>query len=115
MKNVKEEFLKIFKDFGLDFSECENQENRTHFYAKLPGYSGFLIDSYWDSEECIRVATEVDSRKEGMIEYFFFWGNSAYYDINEAREQISKMVLKAKELRMNGKIDNIKTDFNCKV
>ena len=108
MDNTKEVFLKLVKDYGLDFSDCiDNIEHRTHFYAKLPGYAGFLIDSYWDNEKCIRVATCVENYSDTP----FFWGNDAYYEESKVREQVQKMIKLAKENSVEKKIDKMNTDF----
>lgn len=108
MKNTKEVFYKIVEDFGLD--PCDWDKARTdRIYAKLPGYGGFLIDCTWKYEECILVATDLDYNSNGP----FFWNCEAFYDEEKAREQVAKMIKKAKELVIEKKLDKIGNDFAC--
>ncbi len=108
MDNVKENFLKLVDEFSLDFSECkEDMEYRTDFYAKYPGVSGFLIESYWDYDKCIRVATNCGGSENGV----YFWGNDAYYDFDQAREQVIKMIKAIKEFLVQKQIKTMEKDF----
>lgn len=108
MKNVKENFLKLVEEFNLDFSDCkEDIGYRTNFYAMYPGTDGFLINSYWDYETCIRVATDCNKNEYGV----HFMENEDYYDFDEAREQVMKMIKEAKKLLVQNNISKIEKDF----
>lgn len=108
MKNVKENFLKLVEEFNLDFNNCkEDMECRTDFYALYPGAGGFLIESYWDYETCIRVATHCYRNRGGV----YFMGNKDYSDFDEAREQVMKMIKEAKKHLVQNNISNIEKDF----
>lgn len=110
MDNVKEHFMKLVEEFNLDFSECQSDMNmkyRTDFYAKYPGVAGFLIESYWDYDKCIRVATDCAGNKEEV----YFYGNEAYYDYEAARQQVIKMIGEIKKLIVQSQIKKMEKDF----
>lgn len=103
----KTDFQKIVIEFNLVISEKHlSIEENNITYAKLPGVTGFLIA--WDEDKkTIMVAQSVERQKETV----FFYGAEGYDDYDEARSKVEEMLRKAKEVRVENRIDTIETDF----
>lgn len=99
-------FNKLAIEFGLTVSVDRNGEK----YGKLPGFAGFLI-ALVPTHDYIMVAKEVSKTDEGEC---FYFGANGYNDYDTAKAAVSEMILKAKEMNVNKKIQNLETDFKCK-
>ena len=99
-------FNKLVEEFGLLVSVDRKGER----YGKLSGYAGFLI-ALVPTHDYIMVAKEVAKTDNGD---FFFFGANGFNDYEEAKSSVSEMILKAKEMNVNKKIQNIQKDFKCK-
>lgn len=103
---MEEIFNKLVEEFGLTVSIDRKDEK----YGKLPGFAGFLI-ALVPTHEYIMVAKEVSKTNDGEC---FFFGANGFNDYETAKVAVSEMILKAKEMNVNKKIQNLETDFKCK-
>lgn len=103
---MEEIFNKLVEEFGLSVSIDREGEK----YAKFPGIGGFLI-ALVPSKAYLMVTKSIEHGDNG---YDFFFGAKGYNNYTDARVAVSEMILKAKEMNVNKKIQKLETDFNCK-
>ena len=103
---MEEIFNKLVIEFGLSVSIDSKGEK----YGKLPGFAGFLI-ALVPTNDYIMVAKEVLETDEGEC---FFFGANGFNNYDSAKVAVSEMILEAKEMNINKKIQNLETDFKCK-
>ena len=108
---MEEIFNKLAEEFGLVVSISEVPLLKPkELYGKLPGFSGFLI-AHIPRMNNIMVATAVEENANGP----FFFGAEGFNNYTDAYNQVAKMIKIAKEKYVDKKIQNIQTDFNCKL
>ena len=100
----------IFNKLAIEFGLTVSVDRKGEKYGKLPGFAGFLI-ALVPTHDYIMVAKEVSKTDEGEC---FYFGANGYNDYDTAKTAISEMILKAKEMNVNKKIQNLETDFKCK-
>ena len=100
----------IFNKLAIEFGLTVSVDRKGEKYGKLPGFAGFLI-ALVPTHDYIMVAKDVSKTDEG--ECFYFCANG-YNDYDTAKVAVSEMILKAKEMNVNKKIQNLETDFKCK-
>ena len=105
---MEEIFNKLAEEFGLAVSI--SSVTPKEMYGKFPGFSGFLI-AHIPRMNNIMVATAVEENENGP----FFFGAEGFNNYTDAYNQVAKMIKIAKEKYVDKKIQNIQTDFNCKL
>lgn len=100
---MEEIFNKLVEEFGLSVSIDREGEK----YAKFPGFAGFLI-ALVPTHDYIMVAKEVSKTDEGEC---FYFGANGFNDYDTAKAAVSEMILKAKEMNVNKKIQKMEKDF----
>lgn len=100
----------IFNKLAIEFGLTVSVDRKGEKYGKLPGFAGFLIELV-PTHDYIMVAKEVSKTDEGEC---FYFGANGYNDYDTAKAAVSEMILKAKEMNVNKKIQNLETDFKCK-
>ena len=100
----------IFNKLAIEFGLTVSVDRKGEKYGKLPGFAGFLI-ALVPTHDYIMVAKEVSKTDEGDC---FFFGANGFNDYDTAKVSVSEMILKAKEMNVNKKIQNLETDFKCK-
>lgn len=100
----------IFNKLAIEFGLTVSVDRKGEKYGKLPGFAGFLI-ALVPTHDYIMVAKEVSKTDEGEC---FYFGANGYNDYDTAKGAVSEMILKAKEMNVNKKIQNLETDFKCK-
>lgn len=100
----------IFDKLAIEFGLTVSIDRKGEKYGKLTGFAGFLI-ALVPTHDYIMVAKEVSKTDEGDC---FFFGANGFNDYDTAKVAVSEMILKAKEMNVNKKIQNLETDFKCK-
>lgn len=100
----------IFDKLSIEFGLTVSIDRKGEKYGKLSGFAGFLI-ALVPTHDYIMVAKEVSKTDEGDC---FFFGANGFNDYDTAKVAVSEMILKAKEMNVNKKIQNLETDFKCK-
>lgn len=100
----------IFNKLAIEFGLTVSVDRKGEKYGKLPGFAGFLI-ALVPTHDYIMVAKEVSKTDEGEC---FYFGANGFNDYETAKVAVSEMILKAKEMNVNKKIQNLETDFKCK-
>ena len=100
----------IFDKLAIEFGLTVSIDRKGEKYGKLSGFAGFLI-ALVPTHDYIMVAKEVSKTDEGEC---FYFGANGYNDYDTAKVAVSEMILKAKEMNVNKKIQNLETDFKCK-
>lgn len=100
----------IFDKLAIEFGLTVSIDRKGEKYGKLSGFAGFLI-ALVPTHDYIMVAKEVSKTDEGDC---FFFGANGFNDYDTAKVAVSEMILKAKEMNVNKKIQNLETDFKCK-
>lgn len=100
----------IFDKLAIEFGLTVSIDRKGEKYGKLSGFAGFLI-ALVPTHDYIMVAKEVSKTDEGDC---FFFGANGFNDYDTAKVSVSEMILKAKEMNVNKKIQNLETDFKCK-
>ena len=100
----------IFNKLAIEFGLTVSVDRKGEKYGKLPGFAGFLI-ALVPTQDYIMVAKEVSKTDEGEC---FYFGANGFNDYETAKVAVSEMILKAKEMNVNKKIQNLETDFKCK-
>lgn len=94
-------FDRLVQEFDLVVSETPYC-----CYAKIKGIHGFLL-ALQQNLNLLMVADDVDKNEEGR----YFYGAAGFDSYQSTKEQVCKLLSKAKELLIDEKIEDIKTDF----
>lgn len=97
----------IFNKLAIEFGLTVSVDRKDEKYGKLPGFAGFLI-ALVPTHDYIMVAKEVSKTDEGEC---FYFGANGYNDYETAKVAVSEMILKAKEMNVNKKIQKMEKDF----